>query len=144
MSDEPDAVRRISPRTGLPIIAKGPPRPTGRCGEGPPEELVRAVEQFNAGQYWETHETLEELWRHEEDPVRSLYQGILLVAVGLHHLLRGNYHGATAKLGAGLERLVPYAPVCQGVDVAGLMADARRCLVTVREAGPQCIGSVDR
>jgi hypothetical protein len=143
MSDEANAAPRISPRTGLPIIPKGPPRPTGRCGERPSAALVRAAEQFNAGQYWEAHETLEELWRHEEDPVRSLYQGILLVGVGLHHLLRGNYHGATTKLQAGLERLAPYEPACQGVDVARLRAEAGRCLATVQEAGPRDIGAVD-
>lgn len=143
MSDDANSAPRTSPRTGLPIIPKGPPRPTRRCGEAPPAALVRAAEQFNAGHYWETHETLEELWRHEEDPVRSLYQGILLLAVGLHHLLRGNYHGATTKLEAGLERLEPYAPLCQGVDVARLRADAGRCLGVVREAGPRGIVTLD-
>jgi hypothetical protein len=103
----------------------------------PPAGLLRAIEQFNRAEFWDAHETLEELWRHEEDAVRSLYQGILLVGVGLHHLLRGNYRGARTKLRAGMERLAPYGPVCQGVEVAGLLAATERCYAALPEERPR-------
>jgi hypothetical protein len=141
---EPSPGPRLSPRTGLPLIPKGPPLPTERCAEPPSAALLHAVAQFNAGEFWEAHETLEELWRHEEDAVRSLYQGILQVGVGFHHLLRGNYHGATAKLRAGLDRLAPYGPVCRGVDVAGLAAAAERRLRILLEAGPAGLADAAR
>ena len=54
--------------------------------EPPPALLLKAVGQFNEGQYWECHETLEELWRAEPRPLRDLYQGILQVGVAFHHL----------------------------------------------------------
>ena len=142
MSETSRSTPHVSPRTGLPIIPKGPPLPTGRCGESPPAALLRAVKQFNAREYWEAHETLEGLWRGEADPVRSLYQGVLLVGVGLHHLLRGNYHGATVKLRAGLQRLAPYQPTCQGLDVADLIAAATRCQAALEEAGPDGIAGL--
>jgi hypothetical protein len=44
--------------------------------------------------------------------------------VGLHHWSSGNFHGATVLMAEGIERLRPFPGVCQGVDVAGLMADA--------------------
>lgn len=113
-----------SPRTGLPVISKRPPEPSTRCKEAPPPELLTAIAQFNAGDYWHCHETLEALWRGEPDPIRSLYQGILLVGVGYYHLQRGNRRGALAKLQQGLECLEPFRPTCIGVDVEGLVRAA--------------------
>ncbi len=118
----------LSPRTGLPLIPKEAPRRTTRCDGPPPERLLTGIAQFNRGDYWECHETLEELWRHEPDPVRYLYQGILLVGVGLYHLRRGNERGALSKLRAGLDLLAPYTPACLGVDVAVLRRDVERVI----------------
>jgi hypothetical protein len=56
--------------------------------------------------------------------VRGLYHGILQVGVGMHHWTKGNFHGATVLLAEGIERLRPFAPACQGVDVTALIADA--------------------
>lgn len=114
-----DSVRR-SPRTGLPIIKKAPPRRSARCGEPPPPDLLQGIAQFNAGDYWHCHETLEAIWREEADPIRSLYQGVLLAGVGYFHLQRGNVRGARAKFAQSLERLAPFRPACMGVDVEGL------------------------
>jgi predicted metal-dependent hydrolase len=122
----PDVPR--SPRTGLPLIPKGAARRTCRCDDDAPALLRRGIAQFNSGDYWECHETLEELWRAEPDPIRYLYQGILLAAVGLLHLQRGNRRGALSKLRASVSRLEPYVPVCMGIDVAGLRADLLRLI----------------
>lgn len=129
------AIRR-SPRTGLPIIPKGEGRRTARCNEAPPPLLRAGIEQFNAGAYWECHETLEELWRGEPDAVRYMYQGILQAGVGLLHLQRGNRRGALSKLRAGLARLEPYEPTCMGVDVADLRADLTRLLTDLDGLDP--------
>ena len=97
---------------------------TSRCGDPAPELLRRGLEELNRGEYFEQHETLEILWRAERDDVRYLYQGILLVGVGLLHLQRGNYHGAEAKLATSGRFLQWFRSVCQGVDVDALIADA--------------------
>src|ERR671916_3245836 len=95
------------------------------CAEPPPPELLKGIHEFNAGEFFEQHETLELLWRATVDDVRYLYQGILLVGVGFYHLGRGNHHGAQAKLASGVEMLGWFAPTCQTVDVADLLARAR-------------------
>lgn len=92
-----------------------------RCDEPPPPELHAGVEQFNKGEFFEQHETLELLWRATRTPDRGLYHGILQIGVGFHHWRQGNFHGATTLLDEGLERLRPFAPSCQGVDVAALI-----------------------
>ena len=97
-----------------------------RCDDPAPPELVHGIEQFNSGEFFEQHETLELLWRDTRTPDRGLYHGILQIGVGFHHWRQGNFHGASVLLDEGLERLRPFAPSCQGVDVAVLIADATK------------------
>ena len=120
------------------------PYTTARCGEAPPAELLKGIHEFNEGEFFEQHETLELLWRATEDDVRYLYQGILLVGVGFHHLGNGNHHGAQAKLAAGIEMLGWFTPTCQAVDVADLISCAERCLAQVRALGPEQLDRFDR
>jgi uncharacterized protein len=107
-----------------------------RCGDPPPGLLVRGIHEFNAREFFDCHETLEELWRAEEGLIRYLYQGILHIGVGYYHLGRGNHHGAITKLGTGADLLEFYAPRCQGVEVAPLIAAARRGRERLVELGP--------
>src|SRR2546423_1415078 len=73
-----------------------------RCDEPAPDALVRGVEQFNAGEFFEQHETLEILWRETRTPVRALYHGILQTGVGFHHCRNGNHHAAAVLPDNGL------------------------------------------
>jgi predicted metal-dependent hydrolase len=115
---------------------KARPSTSELCGDDPPAGLVRGIEEFNSGQFFEQHETLEELWIAENDSVRYLYQGILQVGVGFYHWSRGNWRGAVAKLSQGLEKLEPYRPVCQKVDVDRLIAETIPLLRDLRRHGP--------
>jgi predicted metal-dependent hydrolase len=95
-------------------------------GEPLPARFRLAVEQFNRGEYFECHETLEALWRAEHGEARLLYQGILQAAVALHHAGRGNRRGAAGMLAKALPKLERFAPAAMGVDVAALARDLRR------------------
>lgn len=83
------------------------------------------------------------LWRATDAPVRALYHGILQVGVALHHWSNGNFHGATVLLAEGIERLRPFAPACQGVDVAALIADASALRDELLRLGPDRMGERD-
>ncbi len=117
--------------------------PAARCGDPPPAGLLRGIEQFNAREYFECHETLENIWNAEPGPIRTLYKGILQIGVGCYHLLRANYKGATMKLRTGADYLEPYAPRCMGVEVGQLIADARRLHARLLELGPEHFREVD-
>jgi predicted metal-dependent hydrolase len=108
-----------------------------------PPALRVGVHMFNAGEYFEQHEVLEELWRAEPGPIRELYQGILQVGVGCYHLQRGNYHGAITLLDRGLARLARVAPDAAGIDVGGLIVQARHLRRRLAELGPAGIDQVD-
>src|SRR5919199_117222 len=55
------------------------------CAEPPPSELSKAIAEFNAGEFFEQHETLELLWRATPGEIRHLYEGILQIGVGVYH-----------------------------------------------------------
>ena len=113
------------------------------CDEPPPPNLIEGIAQFNRGEYFEQHETLELLWRAERRDVRRLYQGILQIGVAFHHLRRCNYHGTVYMLTRGPGYLAPFAPGCQGVNVERLLKDAAAALVEVERLGPQRLGEFD-
>ena len=109
-----------------------------------PADLRVGVHMFNAGEYFEQHEVLEELWRAEPGPIRELYQGILQVGVGFYHLERGNHHGAVTLLDRGLGRLRTVAPDALGLDVGGLIIAAQAARARIAELGPRRMDQFDR
>ena len=118
--------------------------PTGRkCADPPPAELLVAIEEFNRGEFFECHETLERLWLAEVEPLRRLYQGILQVGVAFHHQRRGNYRGTMRLLASGVAHLTPFAPCCLGVDVGALLVGAGRCRDALAALGPGRMAAFD-
>src|SRR5262249_28166597 len=113
------------------------------CDEPPPPQLVEGIAQFNRGEYFEQHETLELLWRGERRDVRYLYQGILQVGVALYQLRRLNHHGTVYLLTRGPRYLPPFAPCCQRVDVRALIDDASAVLREVERLGPARLAEFD-
>jgi hypothetical protein len=118
--------------------------PTSRCADPPSPALLQGIAQFNRGEFFEQHETLEEAWIEEDDPIRYLYQGILQVGVGFHHLMRGNAYGAARLWARGVALLEAFPPVCCRVDVADLIAATRRCMAELEHLGPQRVFDFDR
>jgi len=115
-----------------------------RCLDHPTAQMIHAFEQFNRVEYWEQHETLEAIWRAEQDEsIRNFYKGILQIGVGFHHLARRNYNGVVKVLARGIDYLKPYAPTCMGVDVQRLIDEATRVLEQVRALGAAHIGEID-
>ena len=112
--------------------------------EEPPALVLRGIEEFNRGAFFEAHEYLEEAWRGEPRPVRSLYQGILQVGVGFHHQQNGNWRGATNLLRNGIARLEEFEPEALGINVAGLIGGCERCLRELEKLGRGRVTEFDR
>ena len=89
----------------------------------PPAELGLAVAQFNQGEFWTCHETLERVWLTVHYPLRLFYHGLIKAAVGLLHLERRNRRGAALKLHDAANTLAPFMPRFMGIDVEGLRRD---------------------
>ncbi len=106
-----------------------------QCGEEPPALLLRGVEEFNQGRFFECHETIEEIWLREVGPVKNFYKGLIQIAAGLLHIGRGNYRGCVRLLETGSRYIEPYGPVCQRVDIAGLTAATGACRAVAIQLG---------
>ena len=109
-----------------------------------PELVLKGMEEFNKGEFYECHEYLEEAWMQEPGRVRFLYQGILQVGVGFYHLKNGNWRGATGLLRNGTARLKEFEPETLGIDVARLVRECERCLRELEELGRDRVGEFGR
>ena len=105
--------------------------------EDPPSETMAAgIEAFNAGRFFEAHEYFEETWIPEEGPLAHFYQGLVMIAAGFHHLTsRVELPGVKRLLGTGIEQVEPFAPACQGLDVARLVAETAAARELALELG---------
>ncbi len=124
------------------LSPSGPPA-RDACARTPSPEMLHAFDQFNRGEYWEQHETLEEVWRAEqESSIRNFYKGVIQVGVGFYHLTHGNFPGVVKVLARGINYLEPFAPDCYGVDVARLIAEASEVYYRVQELGPERLNEI--
>jgi len=99
---------------------------------------------FNAGEYFEAHEALEDAWNDEKGKVRDLYRGILQIAVTYLHITRGNYNGAIKVYGRSQKWMKGWADVCRGIDVVSLLRDADTVMQEVMKLGIDHIREFDR
>jgi uncharacterized protein len=96
------------------------------------EQFARAIEQFQAREFYACHDTLEEIWHEAETEERQFYQGILQIAVGCYHLNNTNQRGALVLLGEGISRLRRYPASYGGINVEYLVATAIELLTALQ------------
>jgi uncharacterized protein len=108
-----------------------------------PQEFWQGVEQFNSGQFYACHDTLEALWIEASEPEKTFYQGILQISVALYHLENRNWRGAVILLGEGGNLLRRYPSSYGGVDVDELLSQSAALLTTLQQIGPDQITSGD-
>jgi uncharacterized protein len=109
------------------------------------EKFVHFIVLFNCDRdYFECHEVMEELWL--EEGRNRFYQGLLQVAVGLHHWHNDNLSGAVKLFAAALEKLEPAGDIEHGLDLKQLKADTQHALDQLQraaEAEPPAFRSFD-
>lgn len=97
-----------------------------------PSEYWQGVEQFNSGQFYACHDTLEALWIEATEPEKTFYQGILQIAVALYHMGNLNWRGAAILLGEGSNRLRRYPSSFGGIDVDELLSQSAVLLKAIQ------------
>jgi predicted metal-dependent hydrolase len=96
----------------------------------PPADRARAFEKaldaYERGDFFEAHELLEPAWMGTADVAeRELYQGLIKLAAGYVHAVRGNPVGLAKNLRGARDRLAAArdAEAATGdVDLIGLLA----------------------
>jgi CheY-like chemotaxis protein len=94
------------------------------CDDTAPALLIEGLELFNQGDYFESHEVIEQAWMEERGPVRIMYQGVLQIGVACHHIRNKNWRGAMKLLERGIPKVRRFSPSCMGLNLANLLADA--------------------
>jgi predicted metal-dependent hydrolase len=97
--------------------------------------FLRGIEQFNRCQFFQCHETWEQLWREERGASRLFYKGLIQAAVALFHLRNGNCHGAEKLLARALEYVSPYRPNHLGLNVDRFRSDLSQCIMRAIATG---------
>lgn len=108
-----------------------------------PDEFWQGVEQFNTGEYYACHDTLEALWIEATEPDKTFYQGILQIAVALYHLGNQNLRGAVILLGEGSNRLRRYPSEYGGIDVDELLIQSAALLKALQLTQPEKIAALN-
>jgi predicted metal-dependent hydrolase len=108
-----------------------------------PQEFWQGVEQFNSGQFYACHDTLEALWIEASEPDKTFYQGVLQIAVSLYHLGNDNLRGAAILLGEGSNRLRRYPDSYGGINVEELLSQSAALLKVIQQMGASKIPTSD-
>jgi CheY-like chemotaxis protein len=114
------------------------------CEGSLPALARRGLEEFNRGEYFEAHESLEAAWNQDESPAREAYRAILQVAVAYLQIERGNYNGAVKMFLRMRQWFEPLPDRCRGVNIAQLRMDAQRVADTLYALGAERVGEFDR
>src|SRR5690348_9464842 len=85
----------------------------------------RGLEQFNAGHFFDAHETWEEIWLASSEPEKTFLQGMIQITAAFHHYQRGNLQGTLSLLEAGLRRLASYPEIYNGIALEALRKACR-------------------
>jgi len=115
---------------------------SGCTGELHPQAR-EGLRLFNAGEYFEAHEALEDAWNAEEGDAKNLYRGVLQVAVTYLHITRGNYNGAIKVHGRSQKWLRGLPDICKGIHIRELQMDAERMIKEIQQLGKERIAEFD-
>jgi predicted metal-dependent hydrolase len=102
-----------------------------------PPQFWQGVKEFQQGEFYACHDTLETLWIEAQEPNKTFFQGILQIAVACYHLGNQNWRGAVILLGEGSRRLMSYQPEHGGIDVEFLVDTSAEFLSYLQRLGPE-------
>jgi len=91
---------------------------------------------FNQHSFFEAHEVLEDVWRAAPEPERKFLQGLIQVAVALHHHSRGNLVGCRSLLDRARRNLATYPAEYGGVDLGALLESVDRWREALHQGSP--------
>ena len=100
------------------------------------EPYLRAIRLFNDGAFFEAHEVWEDVWRASVPPEKQFLQGLIQVAVALHHHGKGNLAGARSLLARGTRNLTGYPEDFGGIPLVQLLESLEQWRDALAEGKP--------
>jgi uncharacterized protein len=96
-----------------------------------PDLFQQGIDLFNAGKFFECHETWEELWKRAHGTEKRFLQGMIQAAVAILHAERGNLKGARTLRDKSLEKLDALPDDYMGIALGKLRGDLRESFTAV-------------
>ena len=81
---------------------------------------LEGIRLLNAGNFFAAHEVLEDVWREAPLAEKKFWQGLVQVAVALHHHSTGNLIGAKSVMARAAKNLGPCSSQWQGINIGEL------------------------
>lgn len=101
----------------------------GQSGE---TALNTGVELFNRRDFFHAHEVWEDWWRLTTHPEKPTVQGMIQVAVALHHFSAGNFEGALSVMERAFHNLEDAPNDFYGIDIEDLLRKVRHAIEQLR------------
>jgi predicted metal-dependent hydrolase len=105
----------------------------GERDEGLTGLFPLGIRHFNDCDFFEAHEAWEGLWTEYRGPARGFLQGLIQVAVALHHFGNGNLRGARKVYLSSRGYLEGYRPHYAGLDLDSFLEQYRLCFADLLE-----------
>ena len=103
-------------------------------GQNGENALSRGILLFNAGDFFQAHEVWEDWWRATTRPEKQTIQGMIQIAVAMHHATTGNFAGAISVMERALQNLEAAGDAWRGVNLQ-LLRRAGRLLIEQLKGG---------
>ena len=101
-----------------------------------PHRFAEGIKLFNSAEFFEAHEVLEDVWRAAPAAEKKFLQGLIQVAVGLHHHSTGNRVGSRSLLTRARRNLSGYPDELGGIDLKPLMESLARWQEALEDGQP--------
>lgn len=111
--------------------------------DGYPEQYLEGLRLFNAEEFFESHEVLEELWSETQDSRKKFYQGLIQAAVALLHFGNGNLGGAKKVYLSSRKYLEPYQPQFEGLEVTRFLDAFQFCFQELLDNQEACPSGIE-
>jgi predicted metal-dependent hydrolase len=109
------------------------------------DPYTTALAMFDRGEYFESHELLEDLWRAApQGEERTYLQALIQIAVACCHEQRGNGRGARSVYQRARARLLTLPPRMRGINLTELIDALDRYFRGEPGASPPRLTRVER
>jgi predicted metal-dependent hydrolase len=96
--------------------------------------LLEGIRLFNAGQFFESHEVLEDLWRAAPENDKKFLQGLTQLAVAFHHHSTSNLVGCRSVLARALRNLAAYPQGLLNMRTDEILQAVTPCRLALEES----------
>lgn len=94
------------------------------------------IRLINEGSYYAAHDVLEDVWRGIHGWSKPFYQGMVQVAIALHHFSTGNLAGAQSVMVKCRKNLGEFPEAFSGVNLRDLTAQLEAWQRAMAAGGP--------